>query len=173
MGTTIYSNMTIAQVRSNVLRSLNYKTEKMTSDVVKNTAKWALQKLTFSDGRIAYIPIWLNIYKSKNEVCQKILGADMGVYRYDCPKDYLELAKAHPLTFADGTQNNYFADWIKKAEAYHEQKNLNVIFGKQYILASTQVALIIREYSKGFYLGYIQGIAYKIKKSDVICSVPQ
>ena len=167
MGTTCHFDTTVAKMREYYLKGFEFSNERCTSTIVDHTNKWALQKVTYTNGTIEYIPIWLNIYRHGNEVCEKLMDATVGPCVYDCPKKFLKLAKENPPKDNEGNVQRYFAGWLVKAEAYTPKKALKVEFNKHYLLTNGKKAYIVGEYNRTCWTGYIDGIRYKIKKISI------
>ena len=86
MGTMCYFDTTVAEVRERMLNQFEFSNDRCTSTIVEHTAKWALQKVTFADGRIEMYSLILNIYCSWYQGCAKVKEAKFQPYQYDCPK---------------------------------------------------------------------------------------
>lgn len=169
MGTTCVYNKTVAEYKDELLKGFEFSTDRATSTIVDRTAKWALRKITFLDGRVEMIPIWLNVYRSGNATCEKLMDATCHPYRYDCPKKFLKLAKEFPY-MVNGEIGQYFKEWLEKAEKESETitKKVNVEFGKTYNMTfGNHKVRIVGEYNKKCWLGYIDSVRYKIKKNTI------
>jgi len=167
MGTTCHYNTTVSDMRKYYLAQFEMVRPEYTSTIVEHTNKWALQKLTFADGRIECVPVWLNIYRKGDAVCEKLMDATVHPYQYDCPKKYLKIAKENPPRDKEGNVLKYFAEWLEKAEAYAPTKAIKVEFNKHYNMINGMKVYIVGEYNRACWLGYIDGIRYKIKKITI------
>ena len=168
MGTTCHYDTTVSEMRKYYLAQFEMVRPDYTSTIVAHTAKWALQKLIFTDGRIECIPIWLNIYRKGNAVCEKLMDATVHPFVYDCPKKFIQMAKENPPKDNEGNVLKYFAEWLEKAEMQAPKaKPLKVEFNKNYIMTSGRKVYIVGEYNRACWLGYIEGVRYKIKKNTI------
>lgn len=168
MGTTCHY-CTVADLRERMLKGFEFSNENCTSTIVEHTAKWALQKVTFASGRIEMIPVWLNIYRSGGMACEKLIDATCHPFQYDCPKRFLKLARQYPH-MPNGELGKYFMEWLEKAEQEAENKPKKVVveFGKTYNMTfGDKKVLIVGEYNKACWFGYIDGVQYKIKKNTI------
>lgn len=164
MGTICSYDTTVSKVKADYIAGMNFRGKHSECFVIAHNKTWALQGCcNLDNGVFDVIPVWLNIYRKGDAVCEKVMDASVHPYRYDCPKSYLEMTeKYYPVC---GT---YFEEWLAKAKALPTRaKNLKVEFGKEYKLTSGAVAYIVGEYNRACYLGYIGGTRYKIKKSSV------
>jgi hypothetical protein len=169
MGTTCHYNTTVAEMREYYLKGFEFSNENCTSTILEHTNKWALQKVIYANGRVECIPVWLNIYRRGDAVCEKLIDATCHPYQYDCPKKYLEMAKQFPY-MPNGESSKYFNEWLEKAEQFAMDKpnKVKVEFGKTYNMTfSGHKVYIAGEYNRSCWTGYINGVRYKIKKNTI------
>ena len=169
MGTMCYFDTTVAEVRERMLNQFEFSNDRCTSTIVEHTAKWALQKVTFADGRVEMIPVFLNIYRSGKQVCEKLMDATCHPFQYDCPKKYLVQAREYPH-MVNGEMGKWFSEWLEKAEnlANNKPKKVKVEFGKTYNMTfGNNKVYITGEFNRSCWLGYINGVRYKIKKNTI------
>lgn len=166
MGTICSYNTTVAKVKADYIAGMNFRGKRSECFVIAHNNTWALQgSCNLDNGVFEVIPVWLNIYRSGDAVCEKVMDASVHPYRYDCPKSYLEMTeKYYPVC------GPYFEEWLAKAKALSplaKKNRIKVEFGKYYELKSGVVAHIIGEYNRACYIGCISGSRYRIKKSMI------
>jgi hypothetical protein len=164
MGTLCHFDTTVANVKNQYLAGMTFRGKHSEYFVIAHNRTWALQgSCNLDNGVFEVMPVFLNIYRKGDAVCEKVMDASVHPYRYDCPKSYLEMTeKYYPVC------GPYIDEWLAKAKANSPiAKKIKVEYGKYYELTNGSVAHIIGEYNRACYLGYIGGNRYRIKKSMV------
>lgn len=164
MGTIGHYNTTVAEVKERIIKSLDFRTPHIQSFCIASTANWALQGICHLDTGISeIIPVWLNVYRSGDMVCEKVMDATVHPYRYDCPKAFIALTKQHTPNLS-GLSQQWFEEWLERSASEKQKIILKVEFGKTYTLTNGKTVLIQGEYNRNNWIGYVDGFRCKIKK---------
>jgi len=166
MGSTGHYDTNVADLKKYLIKQMNFKNDRVTSVIVDHNDAWALQQLTFADGRIECIPVWLNVWKAGEQTIEKLMDATCHPFRYDCPAKFLKLASKYPHLDQEGNVSKYFAEWLEIANKPKPAKVV-IEFGKTYLMTSDRKVQIVGEYNKACWVGYIDGCRYRIKKNTI------